>query len=94
MEEKEIRRRSHEAVVRNAEGKLILPDYTQGPMTARLNILRAKTRELELFSVKVFGPQGVNEADQSSQEREDIILALNRLSSALWLLICQRQNIS
>jgi len=53
-------------------------------VAARLNTLRAKTREVELFAVKVFG------AGQA--EREDIILALNRLSSALWWLTCQRSN--
>jgi ethanolamine utilization cobalamin adenosyltransferase len=81
MDAEEMRRRSHEVFISGAEGKAVLPDYSQGPMAARLNYLRAKTREVELLSVKVFG-----------QDREDIILALNRLSSALWWLTCQRQN--
>jgi ethanolamine utilization cobalamin adenosyltransferase len=89
MDAGEIRRQSHECVITNAEGKPILPDYTQGPLAARLNALRAKTREVELFAVKVFGPREPNETEQSSPEREDIILALNRLSSALWLLTCR-----
>ena len=82
MDAEEIHRKSHEVFISGAEGNPVLLDYTHGPMAARLNYLRAKTREVELLSVKVFGPQ----------EREDIILALNRLSSALWLLTCQRQN--
>ena len=78
MEAEEIHRQSHEVFLRDAEGKPVLPDYTHGPLLVRLNALRAKTREVELCSAKVFG-----------EEREDIILALNRLSSALWLLTCQ-----
>ena len=89
MDAGEIHRQSHEVFIRNAEGKPALPDYTHGPLVARLNTLRAKTREVELLSVKVFGPQDTNEAEP---EREDIILALNRLSSALWWLTCQWQN--
>ena len=89
MDANEIHRQSHETVMCNAEGKLALPDYTHGPLVARLNTLRAKTREVELLSVRVFGPQGINETEP---EREDIIIALNRLSSALWWLCCQCQN--
>ena len=88
----EIHRQSHEAVITNSEGKPVLPDYTQGPLSARLNTLRAKSRELELFSVKVFRPDRINEAEQPSHERADIILALNRLSSAFWLLTCESCN--
>ena len=92
MDVEEIHRQSHEAVICNAEGKPALPDYTHGPLTARLNTLRARARETELFSVRVFGPEGANEAGLASKEREDIVLALNRLSSALWLLTCQSCN--
>ena len=81
MDAEEIHRLSHEVFISNAKGKPVLPDYTHGPLAARLNTLRARTREVELCSVKVFG-----------DNREDIILALNRLSSALWWLTCQRQN--
>ena len=58
-----------------------LPHYTQGALAARINTLRAKVREVELCAVRVFGPD-------EGTEREDIILALNRLSSALWWLFC------
>ena len=70
----------------NAEGSSDmppLPSYTQGPLAARLNTLRAKVREAELAAVRVFGPEGTG-----STERGDIILALNRLSSALWWMYC------
>ena len=89
MDAEEIHRLSH-----NTEGSLgavPMPAYTQGPLAARLNKLRAKVREAELLAVKVFGPgestQGTDASDFNP--REDIILALNRLSSALWWLYCK-----
>ena len=91
MDAEEIHRRSHDT-----EGSFgmaaPLPAYTQGPLAARLNTLRAKLREAELFAVKVFGPHTPGTADTEEADlypREDIILALNRLSSALWWLYCK-----
>jgi ethanolamine utilization cobalamin adenosyltransferase len=52
-----------------------------GPLAARLNLLRTKVREAELLAVRVFGP--------GEDEREDLILAMNRLSSALYWLFCK-----
>ena len=68
------------------------PSYTQGPLAARLNTLRARVREAELFAVKVFGPQGETALAPDAGERGDIILVLNRLSSALWWLFCECAN--
>ena len=76
MDAEELHRRSHDP-----KGTFTLPAYTQGPLAARINTLRAKVRETELLAVKVFGPG-------ETPQREDIILALNRLSSALWWLFC------
>jgi ethanolamine utilization cobalamin adenosyltransferase len=77
----ELRRQSHD--VKGAFGfEHPLPDYTMGPMAARLNLLRTRVREAELLAVRVFGPGG--------EEREDLILAMNRLSSALYWLFCRR----
>jgi ethanolamine utilization cobalamin adenosyltransferase len=59
-----------------------LPDYTMGPLAARLNLLRTRVREAELLAVRVFGP--------GEDEREDLILAMNRLSSALYWLFCRK----
>jgi len=93
MDAEEIHRRSH-----NTEVKLPpLPSYEQGPLAARINTLRAKVREAELLAVKVFGPTETraSESDRlepvsyNEAEREDIILGLNRLSSALWWMFCQ-----
>jgi ethanolamine utilization cobalamin adenosyltransferase len=94
MDADEIHRRSQ-------EGPFRLPAYTQGPLAVRLNTLRAKIRETELIAVRVFGkvqagtaseeavPVDIKPADSIPPDvfpRGDIILALNRLSSALWLL--------
>ena len=69
-----------------------LPAYTQGPLAARLNTLRAKVREAELLAVRVFGPTDSGSADTA--QREDIILAMNRLSSAFWWLYCRYISMS
>lgn len=61
-----------------------LPDYRNGQTVARLNLLRAKIREVELYANRVF-------TDTNGQcIRNDIIIALNRLSSALYILVCQQ----
>ena len=84
MSAEEIRRQSHCAA---GGGNLKLPAHTQGAVAARLNYLRAKTREAELAAARVFAPAAAEAAGTAA--REDIILALNRLSSALWWLFCE-----
>jgi ethanolamine utilization cobalamin adenosyltransferase len=65
------------------------PDYTMGPLAARLNTLRTRVREGELCAVSVFWVQGTNKTPGGHCGREDIIRALNRLSSALYWLFCR-----
>jgi ethanolamine utilization cobalamin adenosyltransferase len=95
LDAEEIHRQSHDT-----EGtfgiSFPLPSYTHGPMAARLNTLRAKVREAELAAVNAFGPCETSpklhlpEAGAAgAMERQDIILAMNRLSSALWWLFCK-----
>ena len=84
MDAEELHRQSHNT--QKIFGAVPLPAYTQGPLAARVNTLRAKVREVELLAVKVFGPNG---GAAETTAREDIILALNRLSSALWWLFCK-----
>ena len=86
MEDEEIRRASLGPGNGILPPEAMLPSYTQGALAARINTLRTKVRELELFAVKVFGPG----AEPDQYPREDIILALNRLSSALWWLFCRQ----
>lgn len=61
--------------------KHFLPNYRQGEIVAHLNKLRTLTRETELVAYKAF----TNEYGQT--EREDIIKALNRLSSLFWIMM-------
>jgi ethanolamine utilization cobalamin adenosyltransferase len=58
------------------------PDYTMGPLAVRLNTLRTRVRGAELLAVKTFCPH-------SEYPRNDIILTLNRLSSAVYWLFCR-----
>jgi ethanolamine utilization cobalamin adenosyltransferase len=81
LSSEELRRQSHD--VKGAFGfEHPLPDYTMGPLAARLNLLRTRVREAELLAVRVFS--------SGEDEREDLILAMNRLSSALYWLFCRR----
>jgi ethanolamine utilization cobalamin adenosyltransferase len=64
------------------------PGWSMGPLAARLNTLRARVREGEICAVSVFwadAPDGKT----GPCDREDIIRALNRLSSALYWLFCR-----
>jgi ethanolamine utilization cobalamin adenosyltransferase len=56
-----------------------VPSYEMGRLAARLNLLRARTREAELAAERAF----------AENEREDILKALNRLSSAVYILFCR-----
>jgi ethanolamine utilization cobalamin adenosyltransferase len=58
-----------------------VPDYTMGPLAARLNCLRTKIRQAELLTVKIFS--------DGENKREDLILVMNRLSSGAYWLFCR-----
>lgn len=57
-----------------------LPNYKRGKTVAKLHIVRTLSRECELWGVRAF---------ESSKARPDLILALNRLSSCIYILICK-----
>lgn len=59
-----------------------IPDYHMGGVAARLNLLRTKVRETELVAINTFHADNAN-------RREDIILMLNRLSSAVYIMFCK-----
>lgn len=59
--------------------------YRDGFAVARLHQLRAKVREVELYANRAFGGGG-------GEGRPDIILALNRLSSLFYVLICRHRG--
>ncbi len=58
--------------------------YRDGLPVALLNGLRAKAREVELYANRAFG-------DDGEPPRPDILLALNRLSSLLYVLVCRQK---
>ena len=55
------------------------PGHGMGRMAALLNLLRTKTREAELAAEHAF----------IEGARDDILLALNRMSSAFYILLCR-----
>lgn len=63
----------------------LLPDYTMGRTVLDLNQLRSQVREVEVASVKAF-------RSDSGVERTDIVEALNRLSSALYVMMIREQS--
>ncbi|MDR1929172.1 MAG: hypothetical protein LBQ44_00950 [Treponema sp.] len=80
LDAEELHRQSHD--VKGTFGIAHpVPDYRMGPLALRLNTLRTRIREGELLAVRVFAPE-------TDTPREDIILTLNRLSSALYWLFC------
>ncbi|EDQ01656.1 ethanolamine utilization cob(I)yrinic acid a,c-diamide adenosyltransferase EutT [Shewanella benthica] len=72
----------------------MLPDVAYGPLVAQLNYLRALVRELELTATKVFLDDSM-QLSSGGINREDIVAGLNRLSSAVYvvlILVWQCQN--
>jgi ethanolamine utilization cobalamin adenosyltransferase len=63
------------------------PDVRQGPVVAKLNLARAVAREAELAALIAFAP--TEGPPTAAPSRPDICLALNRTSSALYLLACK-----
>lgn len=64
--------------------KHFTPDPKYGRVMSKLNLLRAQIRELEIAAVDAFYKE-VNK----SVERQDIVMALNRMSSLLYITMCQ-----
>lgn len=61
-----------------------VPDYRMGRLPVLLNSLRTQVRETELEAVAAFAqPDG-------TVARLDLVQALNRLSSAVYILFCQQ----
>jgi len=60
------------------------PDVRQGPVIAKLSLARAVAREAELAALIAFPPEGG--LSTAAPARPDLAYALNRISSALYLL--------
>ena len=54
-----------------------------GMMMIRLNQMRTRIRELEVVAVEVYGPK------VEGGGRSDLVLALNRLSSVIYIMMCR-----
>lgn len=82
MDYDEIRKASHDI-----KGSLgidhPIPSYTMDEGALRLNALRTKVREAELSAAAAFDDHGIC-------TRKDLILALNRLSSSIYILFCRK----
>ena len=82
MEEKELRERSHRP--QDFYGK---PHFMPSPQDSRVlllvNMARCKAREAELLAVKAFADK------EDLPQRLDLLQALNRLSSFLYLIMIQ-----
>ena len=80
--QEEIRQRSHNPQKYFGVSHLF-PDPEQGAVVAQMNYLRTQVREVELAAIDAFCKAS------GDVEREDIIQALNRLSSLLYVLTIQ-----
>lgn len=64
--------------------KHFTPDPKYGKLIAIINRIRAEVRQLETAAVDAF-----YDRNKKAVERQDIILALNRMSSLLYIIMCQ-----
>jgi ethanolamine utilization cobalamin adenosyltransferase len=91
----ELHRQTHDVAASFGLGGHPMPSYEQGPLAARLNTLRTHIREAELCALGVFGGPADGRGNPAAgpsdaiPPREDLCLALNRLSSALYWLYCR-----
>ena len=77
----ELRAQSHNPMKYYNIKQMVLPDYTMGTEYAMLNKLRTSIRETEVAACQAFH-------DGKKYIRTDIIEELNRLSSALHIMMC------
>lgn len=77
----EIREMSHDPK-KHLGVEHILPSYNMGKIMALLNHLRTQVRETEIVACEAFTDQWLG------LSREDVVKALNRLSSAVYVMMC------
>ena len=78
----ELRERSHFPMKYYKIKQLLLPNYNMGIEHAQLNVIRAAIRECEVIAVEAF-------RQSRAMDRSDVIEELNRLSSALHIMMCK-----
>lgn len=77
----QLRERSHNPMKFYGVKQMLKPHYSLGKVYALLNQIRTAARETELAAVRAF-------KEGSRYTREDIIEELNRISSAVHILMC------
>lgn len=82
LSEEEMREHSHHSTKHYGISHF-LPSYTHGEVVAAVNRLRTIARKAELVAYDAF------KNDDKSVRRDDIIKALNRLSSVFWIMMCK-----
>lgn len=78
----ELREHSHHPMKYYKVKQMVLPSYKLGKTYAMLNQLRAAVREVEVAAATAFH-------NGRNYEREDIIQELNRMSSAMHIIMCK-----
>lgn len=81
LDEEEIHHRSHFPQEYYGTAHF-MPEFGQGAVMARLNLCRCLAREAEIGAVAAF----------PENQRPDILRAMNRLSSALYLLMLREKS--
>lgn len=81
LNHEQLRERSHDPQKFFNIKQMLMPDYTMGKAYALLNHLRTAIREVEVAAVDAFH-------DGAKCNRKDIIEELNRLSSAVHIMMC------
>lgn len=78
----ELREQSHDPQKFFSVKPMTLPEYSMGSTYAGLNLIRTEIRQVELAAVEAF-------RNGRNVERTDIIEVLNRLSSAMHIIMCR-----
>ena len=78
----ELREHSHNPMKYYKIKQMVLPDYTMGRDYALLNQLRTAVRETEVAAAQAF-------REGHKYTRQDLIEELNRLSSAVHIMMCK-----
>jgi len=79
----ELRAYSHNPKKHLNTEHIIFPSCDMGPVVVALNALRAQSREVEISAYKAF------KNDEGEPTRADLALALNRLSSCFYIMMCK-----
>ncbi len=82
LTEQDIREISHNPQ-KNLGVSHFMPSYEMGEMMAQLNFIRTQVRETEIAAIEAFFDL------TEGLQREDIVKALNRMSSAIYVMMCR-----